>query len=102
MYALSPVQQIYRQARRTSTKINTVCICSLNAQAVNNKAESIGTVITVNDLNINVIQKTWLRDNSQVVKADLVPEGYQIISIPRITDRGLGVAVNHKSGIKVV
>lgn len=76
-------------------------LCLLNCQSVCNKTEMIVDYITEKKVDILGLTETWLCEgekHSNVV-ADLVPNGYDIVNVPRPTHGG-GVAVIYRSSYK--
>ena len=53
------------------------------------------------DLDICVITETWLKEDDQIGKAALKPEGYEILSSPHPIRLGGGIAVMYKEDLKV-
>lgn len=88
---------------QTIKRIPSMTVCYLNAQSVRNKTVSLSNLILENDLDVLALTETWLgaADDQQVLH-DLLPSGYNVISIPRPGNRrGGGVAVVFKAGLSV-
>lgn len=67
------------------------------------KPSEIHDLISDNDLDILVITETWLRGDTtdSVAVGDMTPNGYCFVHAPRMEGRGGGLAVIHKSNIKM-
>ena len=89
-------------------KLGTMTICLINAQSVRNKVSSLCDFISDHDFDILTMTETWLRDtpgDNQIIRALTMP-GYTFTHVPRrqhtnTTARGGGVAIMHKSNIKM-
>ena len=57
----------------------------------------------INDLDLDIcaITETWLKENDEIGKAALKPEGYEILSSPCPIRSGGGIAVIDKEYLKV-
>ena len=57
----------------------------------------------INDLDLDIcaITETWLKEDDEIGKAALKPEGYEILSSPHLTRSGGGIAVIYKADLKV-
>lgn len=100
-YNLTPI--VLSSGMRNRHSLKSVTVYSLNAQSVKNKASSLADLITDLDMDIMALTETWLGTAvDQQVIGDLVPSGYNILSVPRLDNRrGGGVAVVFKSGLSV-
>ena len=76
-------------------------LCLLNCQSVCNKAEVIVDYITEKKVDIFGLTETWLCEGEKhsSVIADLTPQGYDFVHIPRPTHGG-GVAIIHRQSYK--
>lgn len=82
--------------------IQSLQLYTLNCRSVKNKALSICDYITSNNIDIMALTETWLgTDTDNIALADLVPDGFDIYSVPRQNRRGGGVALVYKTGLKV-
>ena len=83
---------------------DNISVCYLNAQSVKNKTESLSECISDNDFDILALSETWLGTNiDQVVIGEMLPVGYDIISVPRQGPKSGygGVAIIHKNSITI-
>ena len=77
-------------------------ICLINCRSVKNKTLAIYDFIISNDLDMLVITETWLGSKvDKVCLSELVPDGYKISHVPRLKREGGGVAILHKTSIKI-
>ena len=77
-------------------------VCCINAQSCRNKALAIADHIIEHNIDVMAICETWLkykRDTS-VIK-DMLPNGYSIEHTPRPIGKGGGVAIIHRSSLKL-
>ena len=82
--------------------VSKIDILVLNTRSVRNKAIQLCDYITDEDLDIVALTETWLKENSdRDIIGDLVPEGYDFISVPRTTGSGGGVGLLFKSQLKI-
>ena len=82
-------------------KQSSTTLCLLNAQSVCNKADLLADYIVENDFDIIGLTETWLSndDKRKKVIADIVPDGYDMVHIPR-PNLGGGVAIVHRCSFK--
>ena len=89
-------------------KLGTMKICLINVQLVRNKVSSLCDFISDHDFDILTMTENWLCDtprDSQIIRALTMP-GYTFTQVPwrqhtNTTARGGGVAIMHKSNIKM-
>ena len=78
----------------------------LNAHSIckPKKAPIIAEYIRDEDIDIVALTETWLKSDGkdQIAEGDICPEGYSFIQVNRKDRRGGGVAILHKSNIKLV
>ena len=89
-----------KSANNTQTALK---FCTLNTRSVKNKSLAINDYVLSNSIDILGITETWLgTDIDNGVIAELVPEGYQFVHIPRSEGRrGGGVGVMYKNGLNI-
>ena len=81
----------------------SLSVSLMNCRSVNNKASLISDTIIEKDWDCVALTETWLSsddENNRVVISSLVPEGYNIVHIPRAT-RGGGVGFVYKKHFKI-
>ena len=71
----------------------------LNARSVVNKTETIVDFIKEHDLDILSITETWLQSNDSFSACNITPDGFNLISSPRLNKRGGGIAVILKNNL---
>ena len=77
-------------------------MCYLNVQSVKNKTSFLNDFILTNSFDIFALCETWLgTDVDDACIQELLPSGYTIKHVPRQDRPGGGVAIIHKSNIKV-
>lgn len=77
----------------------------INARSVNNKAESISEYITERKVDVCCITETWLKEDDDIntiVCGNLTPPGYSLLHTARKGKQGGGVAIVHRSSLKVI
>lgn len=90
------------------SKLCTMTMCLINAQSVRNKVTPLSDYIIEHGFDIVAFTETWLRntpDDDQIIRALTIP-GYKFTHVPRrqhknTTARGGGIAILHKSNIKM-
>jgi exonuclease III len=92
-----------QESKENSTKIKNARFCYMNARSVCNKAEEIASYITENQIDILAIAETWLKsgEGDKIVRGDLTPHGYKLLSVPRPRGRGGGVAIVHADSLSI-
>ena len=67
----------------------------MNCQSVRNKADFLSDYIMDKKMDCVALTETWLgqNDSDAAVKSALTPEGYKFMHVPRVGQRGGGVAV---------
>jgi len=65
----------------------------LNARSVNNKTESVVDFMLEHKLQILCITETWLNIDHSFTTNNVTPNGFNIVSSPRLNKRGVSVAV---------
>ena len=77
-------------------------VCLLNPTSVCNKTTQLHDFILTHCLDLVFITETWLTGTSydDVIKTELLPPGYHISDIPRVTAGG-GVAIVHRASVPV-
>jgi hypothetical protein len=69
-----------------------------NAQSIRNKTDTLNDIILRDDLDVICLTESWLKPDDQVVRGDMCPPGYSVISSPRNSESyGGGIAVVFKS-----
>ena len=76
-------------------------MCLINPRSCNNKTALMKQFINDLDLDICAITETWLKEDDEISKAALKPEGYEILSSPCPTRLGGGIAVIYTRDLKV-
>ena len=90
------------------SKLCTMTTCLMNAQSTRNKVTPLSDYIIEHGFDIVAFTETWLRntpDNDQIIRALTIP-GYKFTHVLRrqhknTIARGGGVAILHKSNIKM-
>ncbi len=75
----------------------------MNCRSVNNKSAFISDAIIENNFDCVALTETWLspdEDNNKAVISSLLPEGYDMIHVPR-AGKGGGVGFIHRSQCRV-
>ena len=90
----------------TSSQSNgnkNIVIASLNARSVRNKTLEITDLITEQNIDVLAITQTWLKpgEKDQATRGDLCPPGYELLEKPRPKGKGGGIAIIHKSSLKI-
>jgi hypothetical protein len=77
--------------------------CGLaNARSLNSCQDALQHHLTISDLDLLSITETWLNEqNGDDILCDVCPEGYVAIHRPRHGRRGGGVALIHRSTLRV-
>ncbi|ELT87783.1 hypothetical protein CAPTEDRAFT_212358 [Capitella teleta] len=78
-----------------------ISACMMNCQSVGNKALTIKDYTVEHDFDCVFLTETWLTSTRQRICGDLTPTGYKLRALNRKEKRGGGVAVLHKSNIRV-
>ena len=98
---------------------NLACALLFNPRSVNNKVDLVKDLVVSQDSDIAFLVESWLfpsqdfidkyatqvlpvstgRDN-HIIKS-LIPRGYKLLHIPRVDRTGGGVAILHKSSVKI-
>ena len=73
---------------------------TFNARSICNKSSAVLQLLNKNDIDLSLVQETWLKADDRSIIAEIKDHGYDIKSIPR-RRRGGGVAVIHKNTISV-
>ena len=75
----------------------------LNVRSVRQKTDQINQYITQNDVDIMALTETWLTSDDRDRKwiSALTPDGYKFINIPRISGKGGGIAIIHKTNLSL-
>ena len=83
-----------------SVQLDVQC---LNVRSIKNKALSVADMVISQDIDILPLTETWLGSSiDDHVIHELVPTGYELHTVSRSGgNRGGGVAVLHKSGLKL-
>ena len=76
-------------------------MCLINPRSCNNKTALMKQFINDLDLDICAITETWLKEDDEIGKTALKPEGYEILSSPHPIRLGGGIAVIYKGDLKV-
>ena len=69
----------------------------INLRSINNKVYHLTELLIEKSIDICCMTETWLRSANEPSVALLRQEGYDVISIPRTTKRGGGVAFLYRS-----
>lgn len=85
-------------SRRTINAKGIKC-CLMNARSIMNKTVLIKDIITENNIDVAIITETWLTSNGKCMTAlnDITPNNYKVMSKPRCSKRGGGLAIIHRS-----
>ena len=86
--------------QRKSKNIQQLKIATYNPRSINNKTIEVLEFIKDIDVDIVLIQESWLKENDTAKLAEIKELGYQTLSNPR-NRRGGGVAVLHKQYLKI-
>ena len=81
-------------------KPKALSMCLINPRSCNNKTALMKQFINDLDLDICAITETWLKEEDEIGKAALKPEGYEILSPPCPIRFGGGIAVIYKEDLK--
>ena len=75
----------------------------LNVRSARQKTDQINQYITQNDVDIMALTETWLTNNDRDRKwiSALTPDGYKFINITRISRKGGGLAIIHKTNLSL-
>lgn len=87
--------------RSCTTKVCSMKCAVVNTQSVRNKLAEFHELLLTNQLDICCVTETWLKESDEVITANLHPDGYKSLQIPRRIQEGGGVAVVYREDIKV-
>ena len=78
-------------------------LCVINCQSTRNKADLLVDYVLENDFDLIAMSETWLKtgNDDRKIKGDITPDGYKLISIPRVGRRGGGIALLYKKTLSV-
>lgn len=79
---------------------NNIRFSLMNAQSVRNKTATILDNIVEHKIDLMAITETWLNSNDDAVKAECLPDGYEILDYTRTDRNGGGLALIHRSNIQ--
>src|SRR5271156_2499648 len=85
--------KINRSKFNISSVKNSINFGVLNARSVNNKTESVVDFVLEHKLDILCITGTWLQSEDRFTTNHITPSGYSMISSPRLSRRGGGIAL---------
>ena len=72
----------------------------MNSQSSRNKAFEINDLILEYNADLVFVTETWFKPGDEAIINDLVPNGFKILSVPRLT-KGGGTAIVYKSCLSV-
>lgn len=80
--------------------INNSLKCGvLNARSINNKTEAVVDFILEHKLDVLCVTETWLQASDSFTANSVTPNGFSIVSNPRLNRRGGGVAAIIKNDL---
>ena len=82
-------------------KPKALSMCLINPRSCNNKTALMKQFINDLDLDICAITETWLKEDDEIGKMALKPEGYEILSSPHPIRLDGGIAVIYKEDLKI-
>ena len=82
----------------------TVKFMSYNCRSIRNKTPDVMSLIENNDVDVALIQETWLRETDCSILYEIEELGYTLKSYrkPRKTELGGGIAFIFKNALKLV
>ena len=76
----------------STCSIDTVCLATINARSMRNKAASLADMVISRKIDILAITETWLKPSDTLsCPSDLTPPGFSLLHKPRPHGRGGGV-----------
>ena len=86
---------------RSNVSSKNLLLSQVNAKLVKNKIHQLQYELINKNIDLYAVMETWLQNNDMIVN-QIPPPGYHITSHPRMDgQRGGGVALMYKDGIKV-
>ena len=83
-------------------KADNLTFIYLNARSCRNKTLDINYLILEKNADLLFISETWLSKDDSVFTNEMLPNGYKILSQPRLSRSGGGVAIIYRASLKVI
>ena len=83
-------------------KAGNLTFIYLNARSCRNKTLEINDLILEKNADLLFISETWLSKDDSVFTNEMLPNGYDILSHPRLSRSGGGVAIIYRASLKVI
>ena len=85
----------------SSKRLKYSTFALMNARSVRNKTDDIKDYIHENDVDVLAITESHLRPDDDVSIGEITPDGYSLSHVPRLSRSGGGVALIHRTAIKM-
>ena len=83
-------------------KADNLTFIYLNPRSCRNKTLEINDLILEKNADLLFISETWLSKDDSDFTNEMLPNGYKILSQPRLTRSGGGVAIIYRPSLKVI
>ena len=97
----SQKKKVTKKIKRYVPEPEALSVYLINLRSCNNKTALMKQLINDLDLDICSITETWLKEEDEVGKATLKPDGYKILSSPGPSRPDGGIAIIHKENLQV-
>ena len=81
---------------------NSMLLCIFNARSVRNRTADIRDYVCDSKADLYTITETWLNTDDAAVRAELFPEGFQLIDHPRVNRSGGGIALLYRDSLQLI
>ena len=80
--------------------VQSLTICSVNAQSCRNKTNAIRDYIVENDIDVCAITESWITSEDDAIMAEITPVGYNLLAFHCDGRSGRGILILHSKNIK--
>ena len=93
------VIQVHVHYKAFIEKVDNLTFIYLNARSCRNKTLEINNLILEKNADLLFISETWLSKDDSVFTNEMLPNGYDILSQPRLSRSGGGVAIIYRASL---